>query len=391
MDWQEQVRDSVRARQFGVARNIVERRLAEAPGDLEARGWHARLLGWSDRLAEAEREYRELLVAVPNDADYLEGLAAVLAREQCYTEALELLNRALLLSPPRADLRVARGRVLRALGRGQQARADFQEALALDQANQEARAGLASLRGERRHELRVGSDTDWFNFAGANSAETLSWTSRWNARWTTSHSSNFYQRFGLHASKFTGSLTAHSNRWGALTIGGARGRDEGIIPRAEAFWGYGRGFRISETRFVRGLEAGYSQHWFWFEGARVLTLSGSALVYLPRDWTWSFTLTGARSQFPGTGTDWQPAGNARLNFPLAGLGGRPLSGYVIFGVGTESFSRVDQIGRFSSQTYGGGARFQMNHRQDVTGYVGYQNRTQGRTQTSFGLSYGFRF
>jgi len=36
-------------------------------------------------------------------------------------------------------------------------------------------------------------------------------------------------------------------------------------------------------------------------------------------------------------------------------------------------------------------RFQLTERHDVTGFVAYQKRTQDRTQTSFGFTYGFRF
>ena len=53
--------------------------------------------------------------------------------------------------------------------------------------------------------------------------------------------------------------------------------------------------------------------------------------------------------------------------------------------------QVDQIGRFASQTYGGGLRFQFTARQDITGYAAYQKRTQDRNDTSFGLSYGIHF
>jgi hypothetical protein len=81
----------------------------------------------------------------------------------------------------------------------------------------------------------------------------------------------------------------------------------------------------------------------------------------------------------------------RLSFPLAHSGERRLSGNIFYAVGSEDFAQVDQIGRFASQTYGGGLRFQVNARQDITGYGSYQKRTQDRTDTAFGLSYGIHF
>src|SRR5207245_2564320 len=90
--------------------------------------------------------------------------------------------------------------------------------------------------------------------------------------------------------------------------------------------------------------------------ARILTVNGTTVVYLPRQWTWSFGLTGARSRFPGTRAEWRPSGVTRLGFPVAGRSERQLRGNVFFAVGTENFGQVEQIGQFSSQIYSGGCR-----------------------------------
>jgi hypothetical protein len=105
----------------------------------------------------------------------------------------------------------------------------------------------------------------------------------------------------------------------------------------------------------------------------------------------SLAATGARSAFSGTGAEWRPSGSGRLAFPLAHWNEKKLSGNVLFAVGTEDFALIDQIGRFASQTYGCGLRFQMTSRQDITGYAGFQKRTQNKTDTSFGMSYGIHF
>jgi hypothetical protein len=106
---------------------------------------------------------------------------------------------------------------------------------------------------------------------------------------------------------------------------------------------------------------------------------------------WSLRMTEARSHFSGTGADWKPSGMSRLDFPLGGWKDRQLSGNIFYAVGTEDFARVDQIGSFASQNYGGGLRFWMTPRQEWSAYGLYQTRTQGRTQTSFGLSYAVHF
>ncbi len=385
-DWQRQVREQVAAHQLSAALVIAEGRLSEAPADLEARGWRARLLAWSGQLAEAEVEYRRVLAAAPEDTDILAGLADVVARQRP-EEALALLSRARELAPSRPDILTRRGRVWRSLGHAAEARQDFRAALALDPRDGEAKAGLASVTTEPRHEFRVGADSDSFNYTERAWGQSASLRSQWSARWITSFAGNFYQRFGGHAGKFSGSATYRSGDGDALTAGGAAGRDQGVIPKGEAFFEYGRGFRVSQKSFLRGIETTYQQHWFWYASARILALSGSVTLYLPRDWTWSLSATGARSRFPAAGVEWRPSGITRLGIPVQ----RQVSANLFYAVGTENFARVDQIGRFSARTFGGGLRYRLTPRQDITGYVFHQSRSQGRTQTSFGLSYGLRF
>jgi hypothetical protein len=164
-----------------------------------------------------------------------------------------------------------------------------------------------------------------------------------------------------------------------------------VIPKTEAFFDLDHGWKASEANVLRGFEFVYGQHWYWYQASRILTLSGTTIVYLPRDLTLSLGATGARSTFSGTGAEWRPSGISKLGFPLVNWGEKRLFGNIFFAVGTEDFAEVDQIGRFASQTYGGGLRFQINTRQDVTGFASYQKRTGGQTDTSFGLSYGIHF
>ena len=174
-------------------------------------------------------------------------------------------------------------------------------------------------------------------------------------------------------------------------MGGAIGHDSAVIPKSEVFFDLNHGWKTSETNLVRAVEFTYGQHWYWYQSSRILALSGTAIGYLPREWTLSLGATGARSVFSGTVAEWRPSGITRLAFPLASRGEKRLSGNVFFAAGTENFAQVDQLGKFASQTYGGGLRFQMTARQDVTAYGAYQKRTQDRTDTSFGLSYGIHF
>lgn len=388
-DWQAEVRRLVAGQQIPAALAVAERRLAEAAQDLEARGWRARLLAWSDRLGEAEAEYRAVLAVVPEDTDILLGLADVLARQQRFAEALELLDRAQTLAPARDDVDIRRGRALRSLGRTAEARSAFRAALDRNPGDAEARAGLDSVAPEPRHQFVAGSDFDFFNTTANSRAQmyTLNLRSDWDRRWTSSAGASFGQRFGARPARFLGSVALRPTGSDAFTVGGVVGRDQDVVAQGEAFYEYGRGWRISRTAFVRGMEASFQQRWLWFTDARVLTLTPAVIVYLPRDWTWTLRGTAARSRFTGTAAEWQPSGMTRLSFPVA----QRVTANVFFAVGTENFAQADQVGRFSARTWGGGARFQCTRRQDASFYVAYQDRSRGQTQTSFGLAYGIRF
>ncbi len=390
-DWQTRVRKYSEAEDWESALRIVDNEIARAPQDMDRRAWRARVLAWAGQLAEAEKEYLEVLKASGKDPDNWMGLANVYLREGRTVEALRALDTAVRLDPTRADLHAARARALRAAGERKPAQLEFQNALNLDPTSAEARAGLISLRPEPKHELRIGQDTDLFNFAGANHDQWTSLASQWTQHWSTTFGGSFYQRGGSDAGKFVGSVTRRQPKWGALTLGGAIGHDNAVIPKSEAFFDLDHGWKIGEANLVRGLEFVYGQHWYWYQSSRILTLTGTTIVYLPREWTLSLGATGARSAFSGTAAEWRPSGITRLAFPLAGWGAKRLSGNVLFAAGTEDFAQVDQIGRFASQTYGGGLRFQITTRQDVTGFGSYQKRTQDRRDAAFGLSYGIHF
>src|SRR5207244_54240 len=125
-EWQAEVRKYAEARDWISAMRIVDREAAAAPQDMDVRAWRARVLGWSGRLPEAEKEYLEILRFGRNDPDDWMGLAGVYSREGKSEDALRALSRAVELDPQRADLHAARARALRAEGERIEARMEFQ-------------------------------------------------------------------------------------------------------------------------------------------------------------------------------------------------------------------------------------------------------------------------
>src|SRR6266446_6242507 len=309
LDWQGQVRKYCDASDWPSAMRVLEQQIARAPGDLDLKAWRARVLTWSGRLAEAQQEYLAILKVSANDPDNWAGLASVYAREGKTEEALRAFAIAVQLDPKSADLRAARARALRDAGRRMEARDEFHQALSLDPENSDARAGLISLRALPTQELRFGNETDLFNFASANRDEWVSWNSRWSQHQNTSIAASSYQRSGVNAGKVLGGITARAARWGALTVGGAVAHDNAVIPKSEAFFDLDRGWKIGGERFLRGVETSFGQHWYWYQAARILTLNSAAVIYFPREWTFTLAATGARSAFSGAGAEWRPSGS----------------------------------------------------------------------------------
>lgn len=390
-NWQQEVRRLAAAQDWTAAMRIVDRELARAPQDLDVRAWHARILAWSGSLADAAREYEEILAQGPADPDNWMALGNVYSRQGRTPDALRALERAVALDPKRADIRAAHGRLLRAANQRREAAEEFRRALALDPTSAEARDGLRSLRREPRHQLRVGLNTDFFNFTGANQDGGMSLASDWTPQWRTTAGWDAYERAGIEAGKLSASVTGKWSTWGALTVGGTVARDRGVIPQREAFFDYDHGWKSTGNGMLRGVELVYGQHWYWYTTSKIFTVSGTTLFYLPRDWTWSIAITGAQSDFFEKGVEWRPAAVTRLGFPIAGGEADRISGNVFFANGMESFAKVDQVGRFSAKTIGAGWRYRLTASQEMTGVAAYQMRSQDRAETSVGFSYGVRF
>ncbi|MGB6482596.1 MAG: tetratricopeptide repeat protein [Candidatus Acidiferrales bacterium] len=395
-DWLEQVRQRVAAHDLSGAQKIVDARLAVAPDDSDALGWRAQLLAWTGHHSEAETAYRRALQLSPRDGDYLLGLATLEAQDGHDTEALALLDAALQIPPPRADVYNERGRVLAALKRRSEARADFLKARGLEPANilaadDEAAAGLRSLELPLRFELDFTNETDTFNYTNAANAQTAVFVARPNDRWIFSTEADSYQRFGEDAQKAIAAAAYRFKGGNWLTIGAGAGNAQGIIPRTETYFEYDRGFRISESAPLRGIETTYNQHWLWYDGAHVLVLTGTAAVDMARDYRWTFSASGARSGFAGTPVAWEPSGYTRLEFPLPRVRAERFLPNVTFAVGSENFNELDQVSAFASRTYGGGFRLGFTERQYANFYFAWQMRNGGNSEGIYGASYGIRF
>ncbi|MGC1289819.1 MAG: hypothetical protein WA855_00945 [Candidatus Acidiferrales bacterium] len=396
LDWFDQVRQRVAAHELAGAQKIVDARLAVAPDDSDALGWRAQLLAWTGHRAEAETTFRRALQLSPRDGDYLLGLATLLAQDGRNADALALLDAALQIPPPRADVYSERGRVLVALGRRKEARADLLKARALEPANiapadDDAAAGLRELQSPPHREIDFTSETDTFNYTNPANAQTVVFVDKPNDHWILSTEADSYQRFGADAQKGIGAAAYRFKGGNWLTLGGGGGNAQGVIPEAETYFEYDHGFRISETAPLRGIESTYNQHWYWYDGAHVMALTGTTAADMARDFRWTFSFTEARSGFAGTPVAWEPSGYTKLEFPLPHVRAEKFLPNVMYAVGSENYSELDQVTAFASRTYGGGFRLGITERQYVNFYFAWQERNGGNTEGIYGVSYGLRF
>lgn len=386
-DWSDEVRACALKNDLKCARTLVETRLREHADDLEALKWRGRLLAWSGEWLQADQQYRAVLTKAPHDYVVLLCLADVQLWRGDLSGALDTLDQAERYGAAANDVLLRRARVFGALHRNQEAIGVYEALLAIDPGNSTVRGEIAVLRAtEGRHELRIGTDVDTFNYTDTASTETISLASRWNRRWASRLAGNFYQRFGTNAQKINVGATYRINRRDWLSVGGGVANRQGVVAQEELNLEYGHGLAV-HTRFVRGMEV-YAEHRnFWYSTSHVVTFGGMAVVYLPHDWMWSVSTTAVRTRFTNVGSSFTPSGFTRLVFPLY----KRLGANLMYGAGAENFASVDQIGRFAARTMGGGLRCQIRPGQDVSGYVAVQDRSQGRSQVSAGVSYGFRF
>src|SRR6267142_1102926 len=205
LEWEIQVRKYCDANDWPAALRVVDQRIAQAPDDLDLKAWHARVLGWTGNLAQAQQEYLEILTVSPNDPDVWAGLGSVYARQGKDDDALLALGRAVQLDPKRADLRIAHTRALREAEKRNAAAAELKHAASLGLSSTKAPVVMKAGRRVVTGELRVGNETDFLNYSSANQASGTNLATRWTPFLRTNLAFAAYQRGGVLAQKFTGS------------------------------------------------------------------------------------------------------------------------------------------------------------------------------------------
>jgi tetratricopeptide (TPR) repeat protein len=236
-NWQAQVRKYSEASDWTAALRVIDAEIARAPQDLDLKAWRARVLTWAGRPEEAEHAYREILsVEGPshNDPDHWAGLATACLRQGKIEEARGSIETAVKIDPKRADLHVAYANILRTAGQPTKAQAELDKARSLyptgTKAPQPIKTGRTHL-----NEFRGGVETDSLSYTVPNQGQSASLNTQWSPLWSTNLGGAFYQRSGIFAAKFVGSVTFRAPSLAAITAGGAIADDMPSSPRVKPF------------------------------------------------------------------------------------------------------------------------------------------------------------
>ena len=240
--------------------------LARSPGNVDVlleRGIvHARLAHWQ----EAERDLRAAATAAPTYADAWSALGNMYAWSDRPEQAADAYSRLIALQPGDPAHYVARGRVLRALGRSAEARADLDKARALG-AGGDAFDALADALQPRagNPDATIAAGYTW------TASLASGWTDagngpRWNdqtasVRHYTRGGSLAFEtlrahRFGQH--DYAWALDGYANLWSGAyaNLRYQRGAAARLFPanagRAELYQSLGNGWEASVSDDVLG-------------------------------------------------------------------------------------------------------------------------------------------
>lgn len=364
---------------------VIFRRLAEAnPRDLEARLWVARLESWKGRYAVAEELYNQLLGDDPENFEAELGLVDVLGWQGRHDEALARLDKLETRHPDNFDLLLRRARLLRWAHRRRESIQAYEEVLAREPENREARDALASLRAELFYKLEAGYYTEEFDFARNTHGAFVELAYHDLDRVWLLGRFQYQNKFSQNNTRYTlgGTYRFFARTW-------VRG-EASLAPPGDTVIA-NQDYTVEVTQGLhQRFRVGGGYRFLNFRAANVHALTALAEWDPRSDLHLYVHYVPARTTFETPPASvWNQNGWARLVWDAH----RKVSPYLLFAVGSEDFAGVsaEQLGRFAAQTYGAGAEVRATPRHGFRAGYYFQNRTLGRHEQGFGLSYFVRF
>ncbi len=347
------------------ALRLFRERIAQNPGDLEARVWTGRLLLWTGDPEAAAAVFRAVLAEAPANAEAVVGLGSAQLARGDTAAAIETLQRAHRLAPGDADVLAALARAYRRAARITDAVGFARRAASLAREY----ASLAEdLERVHRHRIEISGFTETLT-AGRPGADQASLRADFRARddMRVGAMLERQHRGGEQDLRAGGTVAWQVQPGTSLALQIVAGPGNVVLPRYD--------LRVDVAHALGRLEVAGGLRHLRFEGARATVVAPAFAVDVRDDLTIGGRYYLARTAFGGgaraTGHSWLARGAWRAHHRAWLSGG--------YARGVENFETLtsDRLGVFRAHTGFVGLRVELPSLTGVAGAYEHQRRSDG--------------
>ena len=416
-------REAVENERFEEGRDLYIQLSEENSWNVDYLLWVATLSDWLKDSVTATQFYDRALALEPLNVEALVGKAYALMRQQEFQAALEPLSMALLVAPNNTDVLLALARAHYYQGDAQQARGYVDHVLNLDPENQEAEQLTALFARSRPLEVRLGYGNDRYSAVSPTQMGSLSVgfvgeRSRISGHYERWHEFDekvdlggfsFNQRFQNGLWLRADAMLAAGSTLSAqedYTAGMAWSLPGGLVMGAD--YRYLR-FQFDNTHVVAPLleyyfetpiwiRAMFFKSWTEFEPTASLGNNESFRVHyyqqVAQPVVFNFGFAHGNETFSALPPDRQGTFDSLRTIERLRRAGllddyslRTIEQLTRDGLLNETLRTLEPLDSFEASTYSGGVDFKLTPGLSVDLIFSYQDRTDGSSQSSFGVGF----
>ncbi len=402
-------REAVENERYEEARDLYFQLSEENSWNVDYLLWVATLSDWLKDSVTATQFYDRTLALEPLNVEALVGKAYSLMRQQDFQTALEPLSLARLVAPNNTDVLLALARAHYYQGDAQSAREYVDQVLGLDPENQEAEQLTALFARPRPHEVRFGYGNDRYSAVSPSQMGSLSVGYVGDQGRISGH----YERWHEFDEKVDlGGLSFNQRFASGLWLRGDAMLAAGTTVSAQEDYTAGLAWSLPGG-LVMGADYRYLR--YQFDNTHVVA---PVLEYYFETPIW------IRAMFFKSWTEFEPTASVDNNESFRIHYYQQVTQPVVFNFGfahgNETFSALppDRLGtidslrtierlrragllddslrtiepldRFEASTYSGGVDFRLTPGLSVDLNYSYQDRTDGSSQSTFGVGFTIR-
>ena len=408
-DLETDAREAVENERYEEGRDLYLQLSEQSSWNVDYLLWVATLSDWLEDSVTATQFYDRALALEPLNVEALVGKAYALMRQQEFQTALEPLSMARLVAPNNADVLLGLARAYYYQGDAQAARGYVDQVLSLDPENQDAEQLTTLFARSRPLEVRLGYGNDRFSRVSPSQMGSLSVgyvgehgrISGHYERWHEFDEKvdlggfSFNQQFGNglwlrgNAMLAAGATVSAQEDY---TAGMAWSLPGGLVMGAD--YRYLR-FQFDKTHVIAPLieyyfktpiwiRAMFFKSWTEFEPTAVVDNNESFRIHyyqqITRPVVFTFGFAHGNETFSALPPD-------RLG-TIDSL--RLIERLRRAGLLDETLRTIDPLDRFEASTYSGGVDLKLTPGLSVDLNFSYQDRTDGSSQSTFGVGITLR-